>query len=705
MALSTATLGSENNDNNLKAKSLQAYGLAMQQLAASLKQKSPHNDGVLAAVQLMRTFELLFGADPDSQETSGLSSQTQSFRRHIDGETALILSRGPNHAWSSSGRQLLADGRLSLITAYISRRRRSPFSHPEWKQTHLWHSVTDSPINKLLDVMVEIPGLLQDLDVMRQAPTPKETQNLHTDLSAKCQACELALLAWEVEIGDDLRTYDYTADNTVPLPWDEDNLALLYLSHLYWMTCLMLFSTMGFCELEDPQAKANGDFGDLLSSSAQKTAKSYAYRIAHSIDLLFQPPAGTYSAAASFFPLGNALRYLIMLETYGGQNIFSKERLMLIKAFKRPFLGSFVGRFLRNLQADDGIDYDDKGLVGMRAIDRYTAPNTTRLEAVLSSFLGGPCLTYSSGLAAFHALVVFLNPSRIAIGRGYHGCHGVVQLVQKLKPLESLSHSEEDLAKIQKGDVIHVETPFNPTGEAVDLAYYRRIATERGAWLTCDATLAPPPLQNPFDLGVDFIMHSGTKYIGGHSDMLCGVLSVRPDLESSKKCIDGLWNERAYLGSVMGSMEGWLGVRSMRTLELRIQQQSQSAEALVKWLDDSRKVPGVVADVVSAVEHASLQPEAKDETSWLKKQMPNGYGGVFALLMKSEELAKRLPSKLHLFDHATSLGGVESLIEWRAISDASIDKRVLRVSIGVEGWEDLKADFLQAFTALQEEEL
>ncbi|KAF4466934.1 hypothetical protein FALBO_6202 [Fusarium albosuccineum] len=361
MALSTATLGAENNDNNLKAKSLQAYGLAMKQLAVSLKQQSPHNDGVLAAVQLMRTFELLFGADPESQETGGLSSQTQSFRRHIDGETSLILSRGPNDTWSSSGRQLLADGRLSLITAYISRRWRSPFSHPEWKQARLWHSVADSPINKLLDIMVEIPGLLQDLDVMRQAPTPEEAQKLHTDLSAKCEACELALLAWEVEIGDDLRTYDYTA-NTVPLPQNEDDLALLYLSHLYWMSCLMLFSTMGFCELEDPRAKAEGGFGDLLSSSAQRTAMSYAYRIAHSIDLLFQPPAGTYSAAASFFPLGNALRYLIMLETYGSQNILSKERLMLIKAFKRPFLGSFVGRFLRNLQADDGIDYNDQGL-------------------------------------------------------------------------------------------------------------------------------------------------------------------------------------------------------------------------------------------------------------------------------------------------------------------------------------------------------
>ncbi|KAM5353364.1 hypothetical protein ACJ41O_000014 [Fusarium nematophilum] len=352
-----------------------------------------------------------------------------------------------------------------------------------------------------------------------------------------------------------------------------------------------------------------------------------------------------------------------------------------------------------------GSNIDPNAPFDSHVYSRYTAPNTTRLEALLSSYLGAPSLTYSSGLAAFHALVVFLNPSRIAIGRGYHGCHGVVELVQKLKPLEILTHSDADLAKLDKGDILHVETPFNPTGEAVDLAYYRHIASERGAWLTCDATLAPPPLQDPFALGVDIVMHSGTKYIGGHSDMLCGVLSVRPDIEASKSWVDGLRNERVFLGSVMGSMEGWLGVRSVRTLELRVERQAKSAEALISWLATSLHHPGPVRDAVADVRHASVQPEAKDETSWLRNQMPNGYGGVFALFMQDEELARKLPSKLHLFQHATSLGGVESLIEWRAMADASVDRRLLRVNIGVENWEDLKADLLQAFEALQKERI
>ncbi|KAL1862697.1 hypothetical protein VTK73DRAFT_6687 [Phialemonium thermophilum] len=347
---------------------------------------------------------------------------------------------------------------------------------------------------------------------------------------------------------------------------------------------------------------------------------------------------------------------------------------------------------------------------------RDTAPNSTRLEAILTSVIGAPSLTYASGLAAFHALLVFLNPRRIAIGAGYHGCHGVIQLVSRLTGLEKLDlDSEEDLARLQPGDVIHVETPLNPTGEARDLAHYRRRADELGCYLTVDATFAPPPLFDPFRFGTDIVMHSGTKYFGGHSDLLCGVLSVRPDRAAGEQIwLAKLRGDRLLLGSVIGNLEGWLGVRSLRTLELRVLRQSNSAQRLVEWLSDQltkgasaavdgNSDEGLVASLVSKVQHASLQPEAKDPNSWLRKQMPRGYGPVFALLMKSPEDAKRLPSKVHLFHHATSLGGVESLIEWRAMTDRSIDKRVLRISVGVEGWEDLRDDLFQAFKALRDE--
>ena len=332
------------------------------------------------------------------------------------------------------------------------------------------------------------------------------------------------------------------------------------------------------------------------------------------------------------------------------------------------------------------------------------------MEALLSSIIGAPSLTYASGLAAFHALLVFINPRRVAIGAGYHGCHGVINVLSRLSGLQQLElEKEEDLAQLQPGDVIHVETPLNPTGEARDLNYYRKRADDLGCYLTVDATFAPPPLMDPFRHGVDVVMHSGTKYFGGHSDMLCGVLSVRSDRAGGEDgWIAKLQSDRLVLGGVMGSLEGWLGVRSLRTLELRVTRQSSNAQKLVEWLAiEMKKDPaaedGVVAAMVSKLHHASLQPEARDPSSWLRKQMPGGYGPVFSLIMKSPEDAKRLPSKMHLFHHATSLGGVESLIEWRAMSDLGIDKRVLRVSVGVEGWEDLKEDFLQGFRALREE--
>lgn len=105
---------------------------------------------------------------------------------------------------------------------------------------------------------------------------------------------------------------------------------------------------------------------------------------------------------------------------------------------------------------------------------------------------------------------------------------------------------------------------------------------------------------------------------------------------------------------------------------------------------------------MARVQHASLQ---KDDESWLLKQMPNGFGPVFSILMREEPLARRLPSKLSFFHHATSLGGVESLIEWRSMSDATVDRRLLRVSIGLENWEDLRHDLLTGFKALSQVEI
>lgn len=293
--------------------------------------------------------------------------------------------------------------------------------------------------------------------------------------------------------------------------------------------------------------------------------------------------------------------------------------------------------------------------------------------------------------------MTLLNPRRISVGEGYHGSHEVISVVSRLSGLQKLGLDcpAEDL---NEGDVILLETPINPLGTAFSIEEYAKKAHSRGAYLIVDSTFAPPGLQDPFLWGADIVMHSGSKYFGGHSDLLCGVL-VTKRADWTKQ----LFEDRLALGNVLGNMESWLGLRSLRTLEVRVQRASQNSAKLISWLDAALNAPSpapgseeaIVQAVLQKMYHASLQKEG-----WLEKQMPNGFGPVFAIVLHQEEHAKHLPSKLHYFQHATSLGGVESLIEWRALSDPRVDRKLLRISVGLESWEDLKDDLFQAFKSL-----
>lgn len=288
----------------------------------------------------------------------------------------------------------------------------------------------------------------------------------------------------------------------------------------------------------------------------------------------------------------------------------------------------------------------------------------------------------------------------------------MIEIHQKLTGLKKLD-LYCDASELEAGDVVHVETPLNPTGQAYNLKEFADKAHSRGAYLVVDATFGPPPLQDPFLWGADIVMHSGTKYVGGHSDMLCGILAVNPE-KVKEGWFDKLTQERLFLGNVMGNMEGWLGIRSVRTLEVRVERQAFNTGKLVKWLDSAlypekegalavdEETSNLVKKVVQKLDHASLQEEdIKD--GWLFKQMPNGFGPVFSITMTDEIFARRLPSKLALFHHATSLGGVESLIEWRTMTDSKVDTKLLRVSIGIEGWEDLRNDLVEGFKELLRE--
>ncbi|EEP82031.1 conserved hypothetical protein [Uncinocarpus reesii 1704] len=338
-------------------------------------------------------------------------------------------------------------------------------------------------------------------------------------------------------------------------------------------------------------------------------------------------------------------------------------------------------------------DFDGRSYV----YSREFAPNATRFEAILSSLLNGHAVSYSSGLAAVHAALVLLNPRRISVGDGYHGCHEVISVVSRLSGLQKLA-LDCPAESLGEGDVILLETPVNPLGTAFSIAEYAQKAHARGAYLIVDSTFAPPGLQDPFLWGADLVMHSGSKYFGGHSDLLCGVLATQRQ-DWAKR----LFEDRVALGNVVGSLEGWLGVRSLRTLEIRVQRASQNCAHLVSWLQGaliaSSPAQGseerIVQTVLQRIYHASLQDEP-----WLLQQMPNGFGPVFSIVLQSETFARTLPSRLAFFHHATSLGGVESLIEWRAMSDSRVDRKLLRVSVGIENWQDLKDDLLQAFRSL-----
>jgi len=135
--------------------------------------------------------------------------------------------------------------------------------------------VTNSPLNRLVDILVEVPGLLEDLDVLRQASNPTEIEKLYNNLMEKCRTCEIALSSWETAVGPILKTYDYIIiGETLPTPRNDDDLAIIYLSCYYWMTWLLVLSTKGFTELEASPTPT------LMSCPSQILARSYAYRIA-----------------------------------------------------------------------------------------------------------------------------------------------------------------------------------------------------------------------------------------------------------------------------------------------------------------------------------------------------------------------------------------------------------------------------------------
>ncbi|KJA29961.1 hypothetical protein HYPSUDRAFT_32000 [Hypholoma sublateritium FD-334 SS-4] len=358
-------------------------------------------------------------------------------------------------------------------------------------------------------------------------------------------------------------------------------------------------------------------------------------------------------------------------------------------------------RHLNPLESKDGkVSLNDVDLrnPARHVYSRYTQQVSTRAEHILSRINDGFAITYSSGLAASYSALVFYRPKRIAIRGGYHGCHATIDVYKKN---QGINVELIDLdSEYRAGDLCWLETPLNPTGESRNIQYYADKVHKVGGKLIVDSTFGPPPLQYPFRFGADCVLHSGTKYFGGHSDLLAGVLVVKTLDEWNKLVAD-----RIFLGNMMGSLESWLLLRSLRTLHLRVPRQSASATVLAQWLNSIAQTPvgktydGVPGGILTKVWHSSLQGIDKYGFD-PSKQMQGGWNATFSILLSKPEYATELPHILDYFVPATSLGGVESLVEQRIQSDPSSDPGLVRLSIGVEDVEDLKEDLRQAFLKL-----
>ena len=340
---------------------------------------------------------------------------------------------------------------------------------------------------------------------------------------------------------------------------------------------------------------------------------------------------------------------------------------------------------------------------GGHVYSRISSPTRDRAEMLLSavestSDTTAHAVLYASGLAATFGALARLLPKRVAISGGYHGTHLVLSQLSRISagahctPMP-LPPPSSVASTLRPGDLLWLETPRNPDCELADIAAYVEAARSVGnVKVVVDGTFAPPPLQYPLSLGADMVMHATTKGLCGHSDAVGGAVCV-----SDEGLAQELRSDRTALGSTPGSLEVWLLQRSLRTLHLRVKQQSESAAALAEWLHRAvvNEAGHPLAGRIASVRHPSLPSDPSHAVA--KKQMADGlYGGCFAMELTTEGAARALPQALTYFRDATSLGGVESLIEWRRKYDDAISPTLLRVSVGLEDVEELKRDLQEA---------
>ena len=334
-------------------------------------------------------------------------------------------------------------------------------------------------------------------------------------------------------------------------------------------------------------------------------------------------------------------------------------------------------------------------------------PTRLALEELIAELEGGvKGFAFGSGLAAIHATLSLFQPGdHLILGDDVYG--GTFRLLEHVfKPLglsytmvdsRELSQLEDALTDHTKA--LYLESPSNPLLKIIDLEKSAAWAKEHKLLTIVDNTFATPYLQQPLALGADIVLHSGTKYLGGHSDLVAGLATTNKE-ELAEKI--GFYQNS--VGGVLGPQDSWLLQRGIKTLGVRMEAHQKNAETIANYLADHTDV--------AKVYYPSLADHPGHEIA--AKQM-HGFGGMVAFELVNENKVAEFVEALKVITLAESLGGVESLIEVPAImTHASIPKEkreasgikdgLIRLSVGIEDITDLKNDLEQAFTGVHDEE-
>jgi cystathionine gamma-synthase len=329
---------------------------------------------------------------------------------------------------------------------------------------------------------------------------------------------------------------------------------------------------------------------------------------------------------------------------------------------------------------------------------RNSNPNRTALEKGLAALEGASRgFAFGSGLAAVNAVFQCLQSGdHILMPEvGYYASYKLAEEILGPWGLEVTQVDMTDLASVEKAvqkntKLIWAETPANPMLSITDIKGLSAIAKKHGLKLGVDNTLGTPVLQNPIGQGADIVMHATTKYIGGHSDIMGGAVLLKEDDEWAKR----IERVQILMGATPNPLDCYLLARGLKTLPLRMREHSANALELAKRLEKHPKV--------EKVHYPGL--ESHPQHALAKAQMPQGFSGMIALQVKTGETETReMAGKLQIFQQATSLGGVESLVEHRKSIEgpqSTTPGNLLRFSIGLEHVDDLWADLEQALATI-----